>query len=39
MGIGNLGGDPEMQYLSDGTAVTRFSLTVNERWTDRAFQH
>lgn len=33
--VGNLGGDPEMRYLDDGTAVTTFSVAVNRRWTDR----
>lgn len=33
--VGNLGRDPEMRYLPDGTAVTNFSLAVNRRWTDR----
>lgn len=33
--IGNLGGDPEMQYLPSGQAVTRFSLATNRRWKDR----
>jgi single-strand DNA-binding protein len=33
--VGNLGGDPEMRYLPDGTAVTNFSLATNRRWTDR----
>lgn len=32
---GNLGGDPEMRYMADGTAVTNFSLATNRRWTDR----
>lgn len=27
--IGNLGRDPEMSYLQDGTAITKFSLAVN----------
>lgn len=27
--IGNLGRDPEMSYLQDGTAVTKFSLAVS----------
>lgn len=27
--IGNLGSDPEMSYLPDGTALTKFSLAVN----------
>lgn len=33
--IGNLGGDPEMRYLPDGTAVTNFSMATNRRWTDK----
>ena len=33
---GNLGGDPEMRYMPDGTAVTNFSVATNRRWTDRA---
>lgn len=32
---GNLGRDPEMRYLPDGTAVTNFSMATNRRWTDR----
>lgn len=32
--VGNLGGDPEMRYLPDGTAVTNFSVATNRRWTD-----
>ena len=31
---GNLGRDPEMRYLSDGTAVTSFSMAVNDGWGD-----
>jgi single-strand DNA-binding protein len=27
--IGNLGRDPEMSYLQDGTAVTKFSIAVS----------
>jgi single-strand DNA-binding protein len=27
--IGRLGGDPEMQYTADGTAVTKFSVAVD----------
>lgn len=34
--IGNLGGDPEMRYMPDGTAVTNFSVASNRRWNDRA---
>ncbi len=33
--IGNLGRDPEMRYMPDGTAVTNFSIATNRRWTDR----
>jgi single-strand DNA-binding protein len=29
--IGNLGSDPEMRYTPQGTAVTTFSVAVNER--------
>jgi single-strand DNA-binding protein len=29
--IGNLGGDPEMSFLQDGTARARFRLAVNSR--------
>lgn len=33
--VGNLGGDPQMRYMSDGRPVTNFSLATNRRWTDR----
>ena len=33
--VGNLGGDPEMRYMPDGTAVTNFSVATNRRWTDQ----
>jgi single-strand DNA-binding protein len=33
--VGNLGSDPELRYLQNGTAVCSFSLAVNESWTDR----
>lgn len=29
---GNLGRDPEMRYMPDGTAVTSFSIAVNDGW-------
>lgn len=32
--VGNLGQDPEMRYMSDGQAVTSFSLACNRRWND-----
>lgn len=34
--IGYLGRDPEMRYLPDGTAVTKFSIATSEKWTDKA---
>jgi single-strand DNA-binding protein len=33
--VGNLGGDPQMRYMPDGTAVTSFSVATNFSWTDR----
>jgi len=32
--VGNLGSDPEMRYMPDGTAVTNFSIATNRKWTD-----
>ncbi len=32
---GYLGGDPEMRYLPDGTAVTNFSVATTRRFTDK----
>jgi len=32
--VGNLGGDPEMRYMADGTAVTNFSVATNRKWTN-----
>jgi single-strand DNA-binding protein len=32
---GNVGRDPEMRYMPDGTAVTSFSVATNRRWNDR----
>ena len=29
---GNLGSDPELRYLPDGTPVTNFSVATNRRW-------
>ena len=34
--VGNLGNDPEMRYMPDGTAITNFSVATNRRWPDRA---
>ncbi len=33
--IGNLGRDPEIKYIQDGTAVANISLAVNEKWKGR----
>ena len=33
--VGNVGRDPEMRYMADGTAVTNFSIATNRRWNDR----
>lgn len=33
--IGNLGGDPEMQYTPSGKAVTKFSVAVNDGYSDQ----
>lgn len=33
--MGNLGRDPEMRYLPDGTAVTNMSVATNKKWTDK----
>jgi single-strand DNA-binding protein len=32
--VGNLGNDPEMRYMPDGTAVTNISVATNRSWTD-----
>lgn len=34
--LGNVGRDPEMRYMPDGTGVTNFSIATSRRWTDRA---
>jgi single-strand DNA-binding protein len=33
--IGNLGKDPEIRYLTDGTAVANFSIATSESWKDK----
>lgn len=33
--IGNLGKDPEVKDLQNGTQVCRFSLATNENWKDK----
>lgn len=34
--IGNLGKDPEVRYLENGTGVARFSIATSESYTDKA---
>ena len=34
--IGNVGRDPEMRYLQNGTAVCSFSVAVSRRWNDKS---
>lgn len=34
--VGNLGQDPEMRYMQDGTAVTNFSVATSRSWTNRS---
>lgn len=44
--VGRLGGDPDVRYAANGTAVAKFSLATNERvpagegnWEDRTEWH
>jgi len=32
--VGNLGRDPEMRYLADGTPVTSLNVATNRRWNN-----
>jgi len=34
--VGNLGADPELRYLPDGTPVTNLRVATNRKWTDKA---
>lgn len=34
--IGRLGKDPETRYMTNGDAVTNFSLATSERWKDKS---
>lgn len=34
--VGNLGRDPDLKYIGNGTAVCDFSLATSEKWTDKA---
>jgi single-strand DNA-binding protein len=33
--VGNLGQDPEIRYMADGTAVANFSVATSETWKDK----
>lgn len=33
--VGHLGQDPEIRYMSDGTAVANFSVATSETWKDK----
>jgi single-strand DNA-binding protein len=33
--IGNLGQDPEIRYMPDGTAVANFSVATSDTWKDK----
>jgi single-strand DNA-binding protein len=33
--VGNLGRDPEMRYMADGTAVTSFSVATSRAWNNK----
>ncbi len=33
--VGNLGRDPEIRYLPDGTAVANFSIATSDEWKDK----
>jgi single-strand DNA-binding protein len=34
--IGNLGADPEMKYMSDGTAMTKFNVAASRTFTNQS---
>ncbi len=34
--VGNVGREPEMRFLPNGTAVTNLSVATNRKWTDKA---
>lgn len=36
--IGNVGREPEMSYSASGTAITKFSVAMNERFTSNGQQ-
>ena len=36
--LGNLGNDPELRYMPNGTAVANLSLATSESWKDQQGQ-
>ena len=36
--LGRLGGDPELKYTPNGTAVAQFSVATSEKWKDKQTQ-
>ena len=36
--LGNLGGDPDMRFMTNGEAVISFSLATTESWRDKVSQ-
>ncbi len=34
--VGNLGRDPEIRFMNDGTKIANFSVATSETWKDRA---
>jgi single-strand DNA-binding protein len=34
--VGNLGSEPEVRYMPDGTATASFNLATSETWRDKA---
>jgi len=34
--VGNLGKDPELRFLPDGTAVGNFSVATTDKWKDKS---
>jgi single-strand DNA-binding protein len=36
--VGNLGGDPELRFTPQGTAIANFRMATTEHWNDKAGQ-
>ncbi|MBF0805065.1 MULTISPECIES: single-stranded DNA-binding protein [unclassified Neisseria] len=34
--MGNLGKDPELRHMPDGTPVAKINVAVSEKWTDKS---